>query len=79
MPSPLTPEIVRRALSDTVWDIGNQVLYAMCAANRGHTRDDIIIGKVWLIGRTYAAAIERRRDKGDAVGEYSSGEPIFPR
>ncbi len=69
MASQLTPNFVRKALTETAWDFGNQVLYNLCAANPGHTRDDIIIAKIWLIGRSYAAAIERRRDKGDAVGD----------
>jgi hypothetical protein len=65
----LTFEFVESALLEKVWDVGNRVLYDLCAANREHTRDDVIIAKIWLIGRTYAAAIERRRDKGDAVGD----------
>ncbi len=69
MPSKLTPEFVEGALLEKVWDVGNQILYNMCAANREHTRDDVVIAKIWLIGRTYAAAIERRRDKGDAIGD----------
>src|SRR5438132_8627778 len=69
MPSKLTSEFIKRALLEKVSDVGNQVLYDMCAANREHTRDDVIIAKIWLIGRAYAAAIERRRDKGDTVGD----------
>src|SRR5712692_9351087 len=69
MPPKLTSELVEGALLEKVWDVGNGVLYDLCAANPEHTRDDVIIAKIWLIGRTYAAAIERRRDKGDAVGD----------
>jgi hypothetical protein len=69
MPSKLTSEFVESALLEKVWDVGNRVIYDMCAANREHVRDDVIIAKIWLIGRTYAAAIERRRDKGDAIGD----------
>ena len=51
------------------WNFGNQILYKMCADNPLHNQEDIIIGKIWLIGRSYAAAIDRRKNalkKGDA-------------
>jgi hypothetical protein len=79
MPSQLTPEFVRRALSESAWDFGNQVLYDMCASNPGHARDDIIIAKVWLIGRTYAAAIERRRSTDDALGDALYETVVAPK
>lgn len=55
----LTPDLVKKALSTTVWDFMNDVLYRLCQDNPGHTRDDVILAKIWIIGRTYAAAIER--------------------
>jgi hypothetical protein len=64
MPSHLTADFVNWALSFTAWDVGNQVLYDFCRTYPDHSRQDIIIAKVWLIGRTYAAAIERRRTRG---------------
>src|SRR6266704_2598979 len=78
MSSKLTSEFVEKALLEKVWDLGNQVLYDLCAANRQHIRDDVIIAKVWLIGRTYAAAIERRPDKGDAVGDAFYETKVAP-
>ncbi len=78
MRSKLTSELVERALLEKVWDVGNRVLYDLCAANSKHTRDDVIIAKVLLIGRTYAAAIERRRDKGDAVGDAFYETKVAP-
>lgn len=44
-----------------IWDLGNQVLYDMCRDHPGHKADDEIVAKVWLIGRSYAASIERCR------------------
>lgn len=38
---------------------GNVILYKMCAERPRHTELDTIASKVWLIGRSYAAAIER--------------------
>lgn len=31
-----------------------------------HDDEDIIVGKIWLIGRSYAAAIERTEGAGEA-------------
>tara|TARA_R110002051_G_scaffold325670_1_gene430020 strand:- start:79 stop:744 length:666 start_codon:yes stop_codon:yes gene_type:complete len=47
----------------TEWDFGNEILYKMCQQNFEHKRIDKIVGKVILIGRAYAAAIERRKNK----------------
>lgn len=44
-----------------VWALGNEVLYELCRQHPTHTQDDVVIAKVLLIGRVYAAAIERRR------------------
>ena len=46
------------------WDFGNNLLYDMCKNNFQHEKDEIIITKVLFIGRIYAAAIERRKNKG---------------
>lgn len=45
------------------WSFGNQILYDMCLKNPSHTNKKVIIGKIWLIGRSYAAAIERIKEK----------------
>lgn len=42
---------------------GNKILYEMCKNNPLHNDDEVISGKVWLIGRSYAVAIERVREK----------------
>ena len=50
------------------WAFGNEVLYRMCRENPLHEDSDVVGGKVWLIGRSYSAAIERRSGgatKGD--------------
>ena len=44
-----------------VWELGNDVLYQLCREHPGHTDEDAIVAKMWLIGRSYAAPIERRR------------------
>jgi hypothetical protein len=56
MAAQLTTKFIREAISQTAWDFGNKILYNMCRAKREHKEDQVIIGKIWLIGRTYAAA-----------------------
>lgn len=62
MKEQLTTELIETC-KKSVWDFGNGVLYKLCAENFYHIKDEKILAKVWLIGRAYAAAIERRRIK----------------
>ena len=55
--------------------IGNQALYDLCRQYPGHVDDAEIIAKVWLIGRTYAASIER--GKGGVVGTGVSNDLFY--
>lgn len=48
------------ASKNTRWEYGNRILYDMCKNDPYHNQIDIIVGKIWIIGRSYAAAIERR-------------------
>lgn len=50
-------------LENTKWDWANSVLYEMCQSNPHHNDEEKALGKIWLIGRTYAAAIERGAGK----------------
>jgi len=45
-------------------------LYDLCSARPGHIDEADIIAKIWLIGRSYAAAIERRKDKSDVNDDF---------
>ena len=53
---------IESCLDGTLWDFGNNVLYDLCLNNPDHKKEDIVIAKVWLIGRSYSAAIERRKN-----------------
>ena len=67
----LTKDDVDYTLGPSPWDLGNQVLYSLCQDHPKHDCGDAIIAKVWLIGRSYAAAIERRKNaKGTSDGFY---------
>ena len=50
-------------LKDKKWMLGNNILYKMCSDHPNHTDPEEIRAKIWLIGRSYAAAIERRTKK----------------
>lgn len=54
---------VRSALKPQPWDVGNRVLYRLCKQFPNHSESSAVLAKIWLIGRAYAAAIERRRNK----------------
>lgn len=54
----------------TKWNFGNQIMYDMCAKNPYHTDADIIGGKIWIIGRTYAAAIERGKSNTEKSDDF---------
>ena len=77
----VTADFVRAAIDNyTPWKLGNDVLYKLCAMHPRHTEDAVIIGKFWLIGRSYAAAIERRRmSAGREVSEDYRGDDIVLR
>ena len=57
----ITIEDIETIRTKSVWDLGNDILYEMCEKYPGHDEDNEIIAKIWLIGRSYAAAIERRK------------------
>lgn len=56
--------------SDTRWDLANKVLYDLCQGHPSHTDPDEIVAKIWLIGRSYAAAIERRKNADASDGDF---------
>lgn len=59
------------------WDLANNVIYDICQKYRLHTKADEIVAKVWIIGRTYAAAIERTSSlKVQYFGENSVADVL---
>ena len=67
----LSKVFVRRALKRySVWDLGNQALYDLCRKRPDHRSVDAIVAKVSLIGRSYAASIERGAETGDGEDFY---------
>lgn len=73
MKNPITRNDVDYARRPSPWDLANEVLYSLCRVHPKHNRGDAIIAKVWLIGRSYAAAIERRKNaKGSSDNFYET-------
>lgn len=52
------------------WDFGNQLLYRLCEKYPLHRSKEIVIAKILFIGRIYAAAIERRKNKRESSDDY---------
>lgn len=61
----LTISMIREAMVPSPWSVGNDVLYELCQSRPTHSDEKNVIAKIWLIGRSYAAAIERRKNKSD--------------
>ena len=68
----ITQDRIKKAQEPNMWSIGNQVLYNLCKESPANTRNDIVVAKLWLIGRSYSAAIERK-----PTGPYKTTEEIY--
>jgi len=76
----LTREAVQNAIDARKdWHLGDGVLYRLCAEHPGHGGDDVILAKIWLIGRAYSVAIERRRVVGEYKGDAFFRKLVAPR
>lgn len=64
--------------SSKKWIFANNVLYNLCAEHPDHNDKHCIVAKVWLIGRSYAAAIERRRNKKDISSDDFYYDVVAP-
>lgn len=59
-------------LNNYPWTLGNAVLYKLCKDHPLHKTDKEISAKIWLIGRAYAASIERRKNKYNINDDFYS-------
>ncbi|MDP2787599.1 MAG: hypothetical protein Q8O79_05940 [Pseudomonadota bacterium] len=75
----VTTAQIKLANESSVWDLANDVLYRLCRESPCHKSDAEIIAKVWLIGRSYAAAIERRKpgDKADKDAKIPTADRFY--
>lgn len=65
----ITRDQIDAATAGNDWDLGNKVLYELCKKYPAHKTKSEIVAKIWLIGRSYAAAIERRKKNEDDAFE----------
>jgi len=76
----ITKQEIEKSLANDAWDLGNQVLYDLCSQHPLHKSDQEIIAKIWLIGRSYAAALERRKNKNsDLLGDLFYEDKAAPK
>ena len=75
LPSKLQLE---NALKRNPWDFSNSILYDLCKNNFNHTEDEIIITKILFIGRIYAAAVERRKNKKEEINDNFYLKTVAP-
>jgi hypothetical protein len=57
----LSGAFIEDAIGQDLWDLGNELLYSLCRDHPRHDLDKVVAAKIWLIGRSYSASIERRR------------------
>jgi hypothetical protein len=67
---PITKTEIDAAQAPSLWDLGNRVLYNLCRDHPKHVAADEIVAKIWLIGRSYAASIERRKNAIEVGEEF---------
>lgn len=67
-----TKELVEKYINqrNSRWNLANKILYEMCEDYPYHQNEDEIVAKIWLIGRSYAAAIERRKNAEGFKGDF---------
>ena len=73
----LSERQVHKSQKTTLWDLGNKILYELCEKYPYHDNNDQIIAKIWLIGRSYSAAIERRKTVSEANDTFYT-ETVAP-
>lgn len=74
----LTKIEIEKALENSVWHYGNEILYKMCQDNFGHIKNEYILAKVLFIGRIYAAAIERRKTENNDINDNFYIDSVGP-
>lgn len=71
-------ELVKWGKDQTPWDLANKAIYDLCKKNPRHRTEEEIISKIWIVGRTYSAAVERRRKKDDHTSDEFYQKKVAP-
>jgi len=71
--------LAEEATRPTPWQLGDEVLYTLCRRHPDHRTVDVVLAKVLLIGRAYAAAIERRKSDRHAGNDDFYLKSVAPK
>lgn len=71
-----TQQLIELMSRSKIWDLGNEILYQLCKDHPGHKSPEVITAKIWLIGRAYAASIERRKTKDEQNDNFYESRVI---
>ena len=75
----LTRAKLLKAMAPSPWDLSNRLLYDLCRDHPTHNQSPEVLAKVLLIGRVYAAAIERKRSNdGGTTSDRFYIETVAP-
>lgn len=69
---------IKNAQKISLWQFGNEILYKLCNDHFEHKTDEHILTKVLFIGRVYAAAVERRKNKNKIQNDNFYKNEIVP-
>lgn len=72
----ITRNDVKNAKEYKKFEFGNNVLYSLCKKYPDHKKPEIAMAKIWLIGRSYAAAIERGRPNSKELSTENFYEDV---
>lgn len=70
---------IENVMNENVWGLSNRVLYEMCKNYPLHESPNIIASKFLIIGRTYAASVERRKINTGISSEKFYEEILIPK
>jgi hypothetical protein len=73
-----TQKQIDSAQQSQIWDFGNDIIYDLCSENPTHEFPEQVITKVLFIGRIYASAVERRRNKGIEINDNFYIRTVVP-
>jgi len=71
-------QYIQASQKENVWSLGNLVLYDLCKNHPFHKTNEEIIAKIWLIGRSYAASIERRKTNDETINDDFYSDKVAP-
>jgi hypothetical protein len=74
----ISREQVEHVRQPDAWALGKQTLYDLCKQYPDHKRDEVIIAKIWLIGRSFSATIERRKSNDQLSNDTFYEKSVVP-